>query len=72
MCEQIFDPAEADVLGHYRFYYDCLMKPNARSVVTAMRKCKDLDIQTIANGHGPLLHGLRDSFMNYYQVRCSP
>jgi hypothetical protein len=30
----------SQVLGHYAFYYDCLMKPNARSVVTAMRKCK--------------------------------
>jgi flavorubredoxin len=26
------------VLPHYRFYYDCLMKPNARSVITALRK----------------------------------
>lgn len=43
------------------------MKPNARSVVTAMRKCKDLDVQTICTGHGPLLHSLAPEFMEKYQ-----
>jgi flavorubredoxin len=27
-----------DVCLPCRFYYDCLMKPNAKSVVTALRK----------------------------------
>ena len=40
---------------HYRFYYDCLMKPNARSVLTALRKVAGLEYTTIATGHGPLL-----------------
>lgn len=39
----------------YRFYYDCLMKPNAKSVTTALRKVADLKYHTIANGHGPVL-----------------
>ena len=38
-----------------RFYYDCLMRPNAKSVTTALRKVKDLPYTTIANGHGPIL-----------------
>ena len=38
-----------------RFYYDCLMKPNAKSVTTALRKVKDLQYSVIANGHGPVL-----------------
>ena len=37
------------------FYYDCLMKPNAKSVTTALRKVEGLQYNTIANGHGPLL-----------------
>jgi flavorubredoxin len=41
--------------GCCRFYYDCLMKPNAKSVTTALRKVKDLEFNTIANGHGPVL-----------------
>lgn len=31
------------------------MLPNAKSVTTALRKCKDLPYTIIANGHGPLL-----------------
>mmetsp|Transcript_9557 Transcript_9557/g.20353 ORF Transcript_9557/g.20353 Transcript_9557/m.20353 type:complete len:623 (+) Transcript_9557:94-1962(+) len=52
------DPFDVDVkaiMPHYRFYYDCLMKPNAKSVTTALRKVKDLPYNTIANGHGPIL-----------------
>ena len=37
------DPWDTDVkavMPHYRFYYDCLMKPNARSVSAALRKVR--------------------------------
>ena len=36
--EDPWDTDVAAVLPHYRFYYDCLMKPNSRSVTTALRK----------------------------------
>ena len=40
----------------YQLYYDCLMGPNARSVLAALKRMADLpDIQLIATGHGPLL-----------------
>lgn len=40
----------------YRFYYDCLMGPNARSVLGALKRMEALgDIHQVANGHGPLL-----------------
>lgn len=41
----------------YKYYYDCLMGPNARSVLSALKRMKELpEIETIATGHGPLLH----------------
>ncbi len=41
----------------YKLYYDCLMGPNARSVLAALKRMKELpEIKTIATGHGPLLH----------------
>src|SRR4028118_253071 len=41
----------------YKYYYDCLMGPNARSVLSALKRMKELpEIKTIATGHGPLLH----------------
>ena len=51
----------------YRFYYDCLMGPNARSVLSAMKRMDKLgEITTVANGHGPLLrHNLQELLDNY-------
>jgi flavorubredoxin/flavin reductase (DIM6/NTAB) family NADH-FMN oxidoreductase RutF len=41
----------------YRLYYDCLMGPNARSVLSALKRMAELPaVTTIATGHGPLLH----------------
>ena len=41
----------------FRYYYDCLMGPNARSVLSAIKRMSELpEITTIATGHGPLLH----------------
>lgn len=40
----------------YRFYYECLMAPNARSVLSAMKRMDELPaVATIGTGHGPLL-----------------
>ena len=40
----------------YKLYYDCLMGPNARSVLSALKRMEALgEVQTIATGHGPLL-----------------
>ena len=40
----------------YHFYYECLMAPNARSVLSAMKRMAELgEIGTVATGHGPLL-----------------
>ncbi|HEY9909025.1 MAG TPA: diflavin flavoprotein [Thermosynechococcaceae cyanobacterium] len=40
----------------YKIYYDCLMGPNARSVLSALKRMNELpEIATIATGHGPLL-----------------
>ena len=41
----------------FRYYYDCLMGPNARSVLSALKRMSELpEVATIATGHGPLLH----------------
>jgi flavorubredoxin/flavin reductase (DIM6/NTAB) family NADH-FMN oxidoreductase RutF len=54
---RVFDEDLSEILPDYRFYYDCLMAPNARSVLAAMKRMDDLPgFTTIATGHGPLLH----------------
>tara|TARA_Y100001968_G_scaffold332801_1_gene392390 strand:+ start:1463 stop:3250 length:1788 start_codon:yes stop_codon:yes gene_type:complete len=54
--EELYDESEKNIAADFRFYYDCLMGPNARSVIQALKKIDALPaINTIAVGHGPLL-----------------
>ena len=53
--DDVFDSHLAPLEPHFRFYYDCLMRPNARSVLTALRKVAELPYTTIGTGHGPVL-----------------
>ena len=64
---KLFDEDPQEITEDFRFYYDCLMGPNARSVIQALKKIKNLpNITTIAVGHGPLLKENLDIWINYY------
>ncbi len=55
--DQLYDENLALIDADYQLYYDCLMGPNARSVLAALKRMGDLPTySTIATGHGPLLH----------------
>ncbi len=55
--DSLYDQDLAPIEEDFQYYYDCLMGPNARSVLAAMKRMAELpEIQTIATGHGPLLH----------------
>lgn len=54
--DKLFDEDLHEIEADFQFYYDCLMGPNARSVLSAMKRMQSLgEISTIATGHGPLL-----------------
>ncbi len=54
--DRTYDEDLAILNADYQTYYDCLMGPNARSVLAAIKRMEDLPpIATIATGHGPLL-----------------
>ena len=54
--DELFDSDPGAIAPDFRFYYDCLMGPNARSVLQALKRMGALpEITTIATGHGPLL-----------------
>jgi flavorubredoxin/flavin reductase (DIM6/NTAB) family NADH-FMN oxidoreductase RutF len=54
--DDVFDADPGAIAPDFRFYYDCLMGPNARSVLQAMKRMDALpEITTVAVGHGPLL-----------------
>tara|TARA_Y100001968_G_scaffold198427_2_gene181988 strand:- start:180 stop:1958 length:1779 start_codon:yes stop_codon:yes gene_type:complete len=65
---QLYDDDPIAISPDYRFYYDCLMGPNARSVIQALKKIKKLpEITTIAVGHGPLLKHHLNLWINNYE-----
>ncbi|MCP2729874.1 diflavin flavoprotein [Limnofasciculus baicalensis] len=54
--EKTYDENLTEIEPDFRFYYECLMAPNARSVLSALKRMEPLgEITTIATGHGPLL-----------------
>ena len=54
--DDTFDEDLEKLSPDFRFYYECLMGPNSRSVLSAMKRMDKLEgINTIATGHGPLL-----------------
>jgi len=68
-CSDYLEDVEGvkELLPHYATYYDCLMKPNARSVLTALKKIKDFDLKAVATGHGPMLSQNLETFVDYYR-----
>ena len=66
--DALFDEKLSTISPDYRFYYECLMGPNARSVIGAMKRMQPLgEINLVANGHGPLLkYNIQELLQNYW------
>lgn len=63
---QVYDEDLEKLEPHFRFYYDCLMRPNSRSVLSALKRIGDKEIGLIAVGHGPLLRfNVSDLMLKY-------
>ncbi len=60
--DDTFDKNLEKISPDYQYYYECLMAPNARSVLSAMKRMDKLGtIDTVATGHGPLLrHNVKE------------
>lgn len=66
--DAIFDEDLGKIEPDYRFYYECLMAPNARSVLSALKRMGELPtVGTIATGHGPLLRHNVGELVQRYQ-----
>ncbi len=50
-----------------RHYFDCLMAPMASQVNGIVERLEELDIQTVAPGHGPAIESSWRSLLNDYQ-----
>ncbi len=70
--DNLFDDEPETIASDFRFYYDCLMGPNARSVLQALKRIGNLpSINTIAVGHGPLLRHNLELWINNYRIWSS-
>ncbi len=66
--EKVFnDLIEGDFLDAYKYYFDCIMGPFKEYIQKALDKIKDLDIETICPGHGPVLRTDLDKYIQYYR-----
>ena len=66
--DHTFDEDLDLIAEDFRYYYDCLMGPNARSVLSALKRMSELPtITTIATGHGPLLQHNVHELTNCYR-----
>ena len=66
--DAVYDSDPGAIAPDFRFYYDCLMGPNARSVLQALKRMDSLpDINTVAVGHGPLLREHVDHWISDYR-----
>ncbi|CAI8352055.1 MAG: Diflavin flavoprotein A 1 [Cyanobium sp. ARS6] len=66
--DELFDTDPGAIAPDFRFYYDCLMGPNARSVLQALKRMDALpEINTVAVGHGPLLRQHLSHWLNDYR-----
>ncbi|MEM6839838.1 MAG: diflavin flavoprotein [Cyanobacteria bacterium P01_C01_bin.120] len=52
----------------FQTYYDCLMGPNARSVLMALKRIDKFEVDLIATGHGPLLRHHREDWVDRYRT----
>ncbi len=66
--DNTYDQDLGAIEADYRFYYECLMAPNARSVLSALKRMQKLgDIRIVANGHGVLLRHNVDELIGRYR-----
>ncbi|WP_414527315.1 diflavin flavoprotein [Nodularia chucula] len=66
--DQTYDENFTAIEEDFAYYYDCLMGPNARSVLAALKRIDKLEIKTVATGHGPLLKHSIAEWIGRYQT----
>lgn len=66
--DALYDEMPQLLEADFQYYYDCLMRPNARSVLGAMKRMDALSVELVATGHGPLLQYHRQDWINRYRT----
>ena len=66
--EKVFnDLIEGDFTDAYRYYFVNIMGPFRKNMMDALDKIKDLPIETICNGHGPVIRKNPQKYIEMYK-----
>ncbi|NJL86200.1 MAG: diflavin flavoprotein A [Leptolyngbyaceae cyanobacterium SM1_1_3] len=65
--DALYDEVPQLLEPDFQYYYDCLMGPNARSVMGALKRMAPLPISIVATGHGPLLQHHKQDWIDRYR-----
>ncbi len=66
--ENVFnDKIEGDFFDAYKYYYDNIIGPFPTFMQKAIDKIKPLEIETICNGHGPVIRENPQKYIDMYQ-----
>jgi flavorubredoxin/flavin reductase (DIM6/NTAB) family NADH-FMN oxidoreductase RutF len=67
--ESTYDEDLAAIEADFKYYYECLMGPNSRSVLSALKRMGELPgVKTVATGHGPLLYHNVEELIGLYRT----
>jgi flavorubredoxin len=53
--DRMFDDAVGDFDDAFKYYFDVIMKPFSKFMLKAIEKIRELPVQVICTGHGPIL-----------------
>ncbi|ELR99121.1 diflavin flavoprotein [Gloeocapsa sp. PCC 73106] len=66
--DQVLDEGWTIYQEDRRYYFDCVMAPSARQVITALNKLSTKEAKIYATGHGPLVrYGLKELTRAYLE-----
>jgi len=61
------DLIDGDFTDAYKYYFDMIMGPFKPHVLSALKKLKEIDIDIICPGHGPILRSNLDKYLDLYK-----
>lgn len=62
--ENIFDDKVGDFSKAFKYYFDVIMSPFSQHMLNAIKKVRELEIDIIAPGHGPILREDWEKWVN--------
>lgn len=70
--EKMFDDEVGNFDDAFKYYFDVILKPFSSFMLKAIDKIEDLDIDTLAPGHGPILRNNWEKYVNWSKELSEP